>query len=894
VQCILTFREPIINYADVEVITRATSRQEVFTISLIADVDEPLGQRTWIDNAISNFNSDFSNHFPYVGRLGGIALQVLDLAGDPTHGIEIVGINFTRKPTKIVKATDATKVVGTFPAGWVLNGSTNSWTKNLTLADSVSIGFTPAAGYYAYMAVSLTPFGTYNYYVFRYYSNFIKTTVPNVEVYWDTTNVVEPNPETLTFSVDAGQFVTASVTLQSAHFPQIPSAFGYAVAQVAAQPGAQLQNLGSAAYHQDTEYLKVANNLSEAFDKAAARANLGLGTFAPLNVAGAVLAGVVSLTAQNLTATTGIAYPTLGNVSRDLASCMAERAISVKDFGASGNGVVDDGIAIQAAANFAATNNYQLLFPRPSVYYRILTYISIPSNSDWVGEDGAILYLDPAMTLSGVSIGGGTCAIYSQNTTNVTLTGITFQSTNVGAMVSTRTVFGTVTDLRLDRCNWINIGRFTSLTYNTQTANFTIGKRVTGSTSGAFGTIMADADAGATGTLTLGAVTGTFIAAETITDGVGGSAKVGVETVGVYTVGVTVYNSTRVGFLNCKALNCSGGGFAADSSTDVKFIGCISEGGGDAGITLTDAINEAVVSNCILRNNSPDGITIDRTQNLSVTNNIIHGYNRGIRIARFAGGFSQKTVTLTGNVIQGMSQWGISLETMDADAVYNISANVIRDCFRGVYVIDTQNGAISGNTFYNITDAAILLESQSGTCGEATISGNFVNTAAYGMRQLQTGGTSSEITLSGNRFTNCTNTVIAINAEGVTLTCVPGISFGGTPAGGYTSQIASYVLRDGWVDIQGLVILSAVGAGVGAAQITGLPKAVRNNIDTRSAAALLGANFTYTGVFAAAPDPGATTFSLYQISAAGALSSLTNANFTNTAQLNFSLRYRYK
>lgn len=63
-----------------------------------------------------------------------------------------------------------------------------------------------------------------------------------------------------------------------------------------------------------------------------------------------------------------------------------------------------------------------------------------------------------------------------------------------------------------------------SLAYDTQTVNFTAGNVLTGATSGATARITADTDAGATGTLTLQDVIGTFIDNEIISDSGGGSA----------------------------------------------------------------------------------------------------------------------------------------------------------------------------------------------------------------------------------------------------------------------------------------------------------------------------------------------------------------------------------
>jgi hypothetical protein len=67
-----------------------------------------------------------------------------------------------------------------------------------------------------------------------------------------------------------------------------------------------------------------------------------------------------------------------------------------------------------------------------------------------------------------------------------------------------------------------------ALTYSTQTANFTVGRKLTGATSGATATILSDLDLGLTGTLGLANVEGEFVVGEIITDdnGAPGSATV--------------------------------------------------------------------------------------------------------------------------------------------------------------------------------------------------------------------------------------------------------------------------------------------------------------------------------------------------------------------------------
>lgn len=62
------------------------------------------------------------------------------------------------------------------------------------------------------------------------------------------------------------------------------------------------------------------------------------------------------------------------------------------------------------------------------------------------------------------------------------------------------------------------------LPYDGQTGNFTIGNVVTGGTSGATALIVGDMDSGATGTLVVTGITGTFQDNETLTDGATGNA----------------------------------------------------------------------------------------------------------------------------------------------------------------------------------------------------------------------------------------------------------------------------------------------------------------------------------------------------------------------------------
>jgi hypothetical protein len=82
-----------------------------------------------------------------------------------------------------------------------------------------------------------------------------------------------------------------------------------------------------------------------------------------------------------------------------------------------------------------------------------------------------------------------------------------------------------------------------ALNFDTQTVNFTVGATVTGATSTAHGVIQSQVDVGATGTLYLRTVVGTFTAGETITGSSGGSAKVN-GTISVSDAGLFQNNET--------------------------------------------------------------------------------------------------------------------------------------------------------------------------------------------------------------------------------------------------------------------------------------------------------------------------------------------------------------
>lgn len=122
-----------------------------------------------------------------------------------------------------------------------------------------------------------------------------------------------------------------------------------------------------------------------------------------------------------------------------------------------------------------------------------------------------------------------------------------------------------------------------ALQYDTQTGNFTLGNVVTGATSGATGRIIADADGGTAGTLTLQDVTGTFVDNEALVDGAGGAALAN----GTQTLSNAVLKGTNK-ILSGPTRN---GTLAYDGQTGNFAVGEIVTGGtsGATGTVLSDA-----------------------------------------------------------------------------------------------------------------------------------------------------------------------------------------------------------------------------------------------------------------------------------------------------------------
>ena len=129
-----------------------------------------------------------------------------------------------------------------------------------------------------------------------------------------------------------------------------------------------------------------------------------------------------------------------GGVQRSVESKLKD-VVSVKDFGAVGDGVTDDRLAIEAAINTAAVSGGTVFFPKGT--YGIGRYIScIASNIKLVGDNGALIkQLSPSAGYirDGIRVGNPLAADGGTNNAgsptfveNVTVSNLRFENCRIG------------------------------------------------------------------------------------------------------------------------------------------------------------------------------------------------------------------------------------------------------------------------------------------------------------------------------------------------------------------------------------------------------------------------------------------------------------------------------
>jgi hypothetical protein len=119
-----------------------------------------------------------------------------------------------------------------------------------------------------------------------------------------------------------------------------------------------------------------------------------------------------------------------------------------------------------------------------------------------------------------------------------------------------------------------------------------------------------------------------------------------------------------------------------------------------------------------------------------------------------------------------------------------------------------------------------------------------------------------------------------------------GVSFGGGSTGvTYSINTGSYTKIGRKVTVTGYVVLTSKGTDTGVARITGLPFTIAGATGNFSAPTLYLQNITFANAFQGFGVNGATTIAIYEVTEAGAVSTISNNDFSDTSEIILSFTY---
>lgn len=127
----------------------------------------------------------------------------------------------------------------------------------------------------------------------------------------------------------------------------------------------------------------------------------------------------------------------------------------------------------------------------------------------------------------------------------------------------------------------------------------------------------------------------------------------------------------------------------------------------------------------------------------------------------------------------------------------------------------------------------------------------------------------------------------------VTGTFTPTINFGGGSTGiTYSIQSGFYNKFGDTIHYSGYVVLTSKGTSTGQAAIGGLPETSLNTTNYVSPASFRFSGISFNDFFQGHIIANSTSILLYEVTTAGANSTITDANFTNSSTIMFSGSYQ--
>lgn len=360
--------------------------------------------------------------------------------------------------------------------------------------------------------------------------------------------------------------------------------------------------------------------------------------------------------------------------------------------------------------------------------------------------------------------------------------------------------------------------------------------------------------------------------------------------------GILAGNVTSLEVINCRGIAASGRGrhmvYLSAGASDCLVSGNYAYGFNEAAYQQFSQGGQPIC----YRNTFSDNYAISCSSNGTSTSSSLQ-----------ISGHSQDAKVI-GNQISGSGRNGISvynyLLTDCSDTL--VSENTIRDSkYYGIWVSGVKGATLQGNKVSESsrvssgTYSNIQIESDDVTPVATTnviVAGNNSDGASFAKSAIAIAGTTPPtgvILSEDNYFPVCVTSDIEVNS-GITVigalrvgSWTPALKFGGGNTGLTTSTNLGYYIRTGkQVVVSCHIILTAKGSSTGLAEIYGLPF----NAGASVGAASLHLN---TVTFADFPQAYVDTnwIQLQEITNAGVVTNLTDADFSNTSRVKVTATY---
>ena len=422
-------------------------------------------------------------------------------------------------------------------------------------------------------------------------------------------------------------------------------------------------------------------------------------------------------------ASTGLSYTPSGTgaVGRTVSSKLQE-SVSVKDFGAVGDGVADDTVAIQAALNSGAA---KVDFPPGT--YRISTALLAASNQELIGSGGTLTMPN------GVYLDG----IYVNGKTNVKIKGLRITGAAAGNSFDRAIAINAAINVTVDGCLIENIGNeevspnewgtgveVLGGSSNVKITNNTI-KNIKG-----YGNFRGDG-------VTVRASSNTLIQGNTIDTNRRMQIAVIDDAFDVKIIGNDLLNGYLAGIdIEPNSVNTTGDitiqgntirnfGCKPGATTGVQYYGIDLHSNSFDNVTITGNVITAVHTNaieCIHAQNGAKFITI--TGNTLNCNSVC---TNGMQL--YAGSGATDLV-ISGNIIRDFESNGI-LGFANGNIIVssNNLTSIVSTALKGIHVTGASNPIVQGNVIYmtgtSVTEGIYLVATPS-----LVISDNLINIAA--------------------------------------------------------------------------------------------------------------------------------------------------------------------